>query len=165
MASPTSRTPSSSASDLDVSERLWPSPGWAFVFLVFALTFGIILVPLGRSWVALGMSLGLLGVGVLVVASTPRVAVVDGVLYAGRARIGVEHLGTPEVLDRTRWNDEMGPDFDVRAFHCTRGWVRQGIRVPIDDPADPTTAWVISSRHPEALCTAISGQRAVRADR
>lgn len=146
-------------SALDVSERLWPSLGWWVALCAVGASAGLVQFPLGAVWAIASGALALVVIVVLVVVSTPRIAVEDGVLQAGRAHIGLEHVGEVEVLDRDAWNTAMGPGYDPREFHCTRSWVRQGLRVRIVDPDDPTTAWLISARQPQALRTAISDQR------
>lgn len=157
--------PAQHRSALDVSERLWPSSGWWLVLGGLGVSLGVVLLPLGPVWALVGGVVALLVIAALVTTSTPRVAVEDGTLRAGAAHIGLEHLGEVELLDRPAWEAAMGPGYDPRAFHCTRSWVRQGVRVPVLDPEDPTTSWVISTRDPESLRTAISDQRRAGAGR
>lgn len=151
----------SSAAHRSVSsdERLFPTVGWWTVFVVLGLSFGIILIPLGPLWAMIGGALGLALVLGLVIHGTPRVAVVDRQLIAGRARIDTSHLGAVEVLTPEEWSRAMGQDYQPLNYHCTRGWIGQGIRVHLTDPEDPTPAWVISSRQPEQLAAAIETQR------
>lgn len=143
-------------------ERLLPSPGWWLVFVVFGITFGVILVPLGPVWAISGAILGLAATLWAVWAGSPVISVAAGTLRAGRAQIPLDKLGQADLLDRAAWDEVMGAQHDPRAYHCTRGWVRQGIRVPVLDPADPTPAWVVSSRHPQELAAALSGRLPLR---
>ncbi len=107
---------------------------------------------------------------VLLVATSPAVVVDLGEpdvgegpsLQAGRAHIGAEHLGEAEMLDAGRLRAVMGPEANGRAYLCHRSWVRQGVRVEVTDPRDPTPYWLVSSRRPEELVAALgrAGQAA-----
>jgi len=41
------------------------------------------------------------------------------------------------------------------AFVVQRPWIKGAVQVLLDDPADPTPFWVVSSRHPVDLATAL----------
>ncbi|MGO1284560.1 MAG: DUF3093 family protein, partial [Brachybacterium sp.] len=59
------------------------------------------------------------------------------------------------VLHGEEWARTVGQDFEPLAHHCVRGWTRSGLRVEVLDDADPTTAWVASSRRPDDLALAL----------
>src|SRR5690625_5941878 len=73
----------------------------------------------------------------------------------GRARIEVELLGDPTVLEGEDWATTMSTGFEPLAHHCTRGWIHSGIRADVLDEQDPTTAWLASSRRPQDLALAL----------
>ena len=50
-----------------------------------------------------------------------------------------------------------GVDADARAFLVTRPYISRAVKVTIEDPADPTPYWLISSRHPRQLTAALHG--------
>ncbi|WP_448629295.1 DUF3093 domain-containing protein [Cellulomonas soli] len=137
-------------------ERLWPGPlGWALTAL-FGLVLGVILVPVSVGAAAVVAAVGLpVALGAMA-AATPRVAVVDGELLAGRARIDVAWLGEVTTLDRAGLRAAMGPDLDARAYVCVRAWISGAVRVELRDPQDPTPYWLISTRHPARLAAALA---------
>ena len=138
-----------------VPERLWPGPlGWTTVvgFAVFGFI-ALLPVDLGAAVVA-GAVVLVVGV-VLAVRTSPVVAVSDGDLVAGRAHIPVSALGVPEALDRAGVRSALGPGSDARTYTCLRSWVPGAVLVPVEDPADPTPAWLVSSRRPASLVSAI----------
>jgi hypothetical protein len=45
-----------------------------------------------------------------------------------------------------------------------RPWVKGAVQVHLDDPADPTPYWVVSSRNPTALASALLAERAEAAE-
>lgn len=141
------------------AERLWPPVwlwvvGWLFV-LSLALAF---YAALGAPGLLLGVVLGAVLTWGLIAAAAP-VGVQDGLLTAGSAVIPIALLGQVEVLDSDQARAVRGPDSDPTGYHLIRGWVAEGVRVPVEDPKDPTPYWFIASRHPAALAAAIEGSR------
>ncbi len=140
-------------------ERLTPSvPVW-IVAAVTGAIFGVILVPISvvaAVVVAIAMAIA---VCVALAVTSPLVEVTGEHVAVGRARIEPELLGAPETLDADGWAETMSTGFEPLAYHCTRGWLREGVRVPVLDDDDPTTAWVISSRRPEQLALAVLAAR------
>lgn len=139
------------------AERLWPSPsGWVAV-PAFAAMLGIVLLPVSPVAGVVAAVVGLVGAGAAAVALATPVRVADGELHAGGAHIPVGLLRDPRALDAAATRHELGPGLDARAHVCLRGWVRTAVRVELDDPADPTPYWVVSTRRPEALVAALGG--------
>jgi hypothetical protein len=94
------------------------------------------------------------------------VSVGDGELRAGAAHVPVTLLRDPRALDAAQARHELGPGLDARAHLAQRGWVRTAVRVDLDDPADPTPYWLVSTRRPQALVAALlaAGARVTSAD-
>lgn len=140
------------------NERLHvPLRWWVQTVMLMVALWYVFLVALGPvvAWgltIACGLAIG----GSLFAYGSVRVRVVDGVLHAGRATIGLHQLRDPEPLDTEATRLAMGRDADVRAFLLTRPWVRHSVRVWVDDPADPTPYWLVSTRHPRRLATALA---------
>ncbi|MCB1279909.1 MAG: DUF3093 domain-containing protein, partial [Salinibacterium sp.] len=51
---------------------------------------------------------------------------------------------------------ERGRNLDARAWLLIRGWVGPVVKVENTDPDDPTPYWLVSSRKPEELASALS---------
>jgi hypothetical protein len=141
-------------------ERLTPNQWWWLAAVAIGGSFGLVLYPVaGRPGLVLGGMAGA-GVGIAVLLLTSaQVEVADGRLRAGRALIPVSDLGEVEVLDADRMARLRGPDIDPRAYLCQRSWLPRGVKVVVQDPADPTPYWLVSSHHPELLAEAIEVQR------
>jgi hypothetical protein len=147
-------------------ERLWPGvAGWVAVIGLAAML-GIALVPVGPVWGAVGGLVGLLAGVAVVVRAADRVVVADGELRAGVAHVPVTLLRDPRALDAAQARHELGPGLDARAHLAQRGWVRTAVRVDLDDPADPTPYWLVSTRRPQELVAALlaAGARVTPAD-
>ena len=90
---------------------------------------------------------------------SPKVSVDGRTLRAGRAHIGLEHVGAATALDADGVRRQAGVDADARAYLLLRPYLKRGVRVDITDPADPTPYWLISCRRPDALVSALEATR------
>ena len=110
----------------------------------------------GSTWGWLvGVTLGLVGVGVLVATST-HLRVDDTVVRAGRARLPLTAIATVQPLDpeAMRHAKRFG---DPRDYLVLRAWSsRSGVAIELADARDPHPRWVISTRHPDRLAAAIA---------
>jgi hypothetical protein len=140
-------------------ERLWPSLWLAPMVLLFGIGFGLVTAPYGGAVAIPVAVLATLALGGMLLGTTTTVAVADGVFRAGRARIPVDLLGTPEALDAEAMRQARGPGLDARAYLCLRGWIPAGVRVPVLDPRDPAPYWLVSSRRPQELAEALRRAR------
>ena len=137
-------------------ERLWPSPAiWALA-PGFGLVAGLVATPLSAPAAAVASAFTAVAILVLLVRGTVEVRVTEGRLTAGPARIAVHLLGPAVTLDRAGMRRARGVELDARAYLCLRGWLAEGVRVPVLDRADPTPYWLISSRRPAALAAALA---------
>ena len=140
-------------------ERLLPGPGGWLILVGLGAAFGLVVGPLSPS---LAVAVGLFGaVGLVVLGwiSSAVIEVTDGRLQAGRAQIPVRLVTAVQPLDAEAMMTARGPKLDARAYLCMRGWVPTGARATIEDPADPTPYWLLSTRHPEALAEAVDRAR------
>ena len=84
----------------------------------------------------------------------------DGTTFrAGRAHIPLELVGPATPLDADGLRRQAGVDADARAYLLLRPYLKRGVRVDIADPADPTPYWLVSSRRPAALVSALEAGR------
>lgn len=90
-----------------------------------------------------------------------RIAVVvaDGELRVDDARLPVQVVADAIALDAEGRREVLGVGADPLAFVVQRPWVGGAVQVVLDDPADPTPYWVVSSRHPVRLAAAVLAAR------
>lgn len=146
--------------DLQVQyrERVWPA-WWACV-LAF--------VPAAMVSVAYASALGSVAGLVVTVASfgltalvlfvtSPRIEVTSAGLAVGRAVLPPDAIAAAEAVDRARISELRGPHADARLFVALRPWsAPDGVLVTLDDPADPHPAWLVTTRHPVRLTSAVT---------
>lgn len=138
-------------------ERLLAPPSWWCLGLAFALAWG---------WVALVVSTTAAAVVTAVVVALVVGAVLwvwgataveagpDG-LRVGRAHLDAAHVGRVRALDAAATREVLGPRADARAWLHVRPYVDTALLVEVDDDADPTPYWLVSSRDPALLAAAL----------
>ncbi len=88
-----------------------------------------------------------------------RVAVTDAELRVDDARLPVRFVADAVALDAAGRREVLGVGADPLAFVVQRPWVPGAVQVVLNDPADPTPFWVVSSRHPVELAEALLAAR------
>ncbi|RZI90281.1 MAG: DUF3093 domain-containing protein [Microbacterium sp.] len=142
-------------------ERLSPSLWSLVAAAVSAPMVALVFVPVDPTLaLVVGALVGVLLLTALVFAS-PTVTVADGELRVGRAHIAVEHLGDVEQLSGDSARLARGPGLASTAWHLFRPGIDGVVRVIVDDPRDPVTEWVFSTRTPERVSAAIRRAQAV----
>lgn len=140
-------------------ERLTPSLPFFVALAALMPMVSLSFVPVDPT---IGMILGILLtalVMLLAVLTSPRVEVVGTVLKAGRAQIDVQWLGDLQILTEDAARHARGTGLSPRSWHLIRGGIDGVLIANIDDPNDPVTSWVISSRTPDRLAAAIKGAK------
>ncbi len=93
---------------------------------------------------------------VLLVGMAPVIEVTETTFIAGKASIPRTLLGAPETFTGSAATVQRGPKLDTRAWLCMRGWVDPVVKIPLEDPNDPTPYWLVSTRNPKGLSAALA---------
>lgn len=117
----------------------------------------------GLAWLPYAILLPATAAG-LIALGRVVVRVDGGELRVDDAHIPVSFVTEVNVLDARAKAALLGPAARPYAFVVQRPWISGGVRVVIDDPADPTPYWVVSSRHPAELASAIVAARDTTTD-
>lgn len=88
-----------------------------------------------------------------------QVAVRGQELLVDDARLPVRFVADAIALDADGRREVLGVGADPLAFVVQRPWIGGAVQVVLNDPADPTPYWVISSRNPVQLAEAILAAR------
>ncbi len=145
-------------------ERLTPSL-WIFVAAaVVAPMAALVFVPLNSAVALVAGALVAVLVIALLIAASPVIEVRDGWLRAGRARIDARFLGAPQEFRGEEARARRGPALDPRSWHLIRGGIDGLVTVPLHDPDDPVTSWVVSTRTPDRLAAVVNRASVERAE-
>jgi hypothetical protein len=140
---------------LGVSIWAWPTATVAAFLLGFEVLMGFTAVP---AWVPF-VALIPVTAAILLWAGRIRVTVTDGELRVDDARLPVSVIGDVIALDAGGKREALGVGSHPLAFVIQRPWIGPAVQVLLDDPDDPTPFWVISTRHPVELATALLAAR------
>ena len=143
------------AERLTVPLRWWVQGTMLVVSLWLAL---VVATPEPLAWSVAGSGLALM-VALFLTYGSARVAVDGRSFRAGRALVGLEHVGAVTALDADGVRRQAGVDADARAYLLLRPYLKRGVRVDLTDPADPAPYWLVSCRRPEALVSAFEAAR------
>ena len=149
---PPGATGGSYVEQLRVPLRWWAiaTMFWASVLLAL-----LVAIPVVAACLITGFFFGVTAT-IFVSYGAARIAIDDGFLEAGRARIPVHLLADPEALDGAAARRAAGVDADARAYLLIRPYAPEAVRVRVVDPADPTPYWLVSTRHPKVLAAALT---------
>lgn len=142
-------------------ERLWPAVWvWILMFgcagmLAWALAFA-----LGPAWGLTTLIVCALLIVLGVAVTLSNIAVTDTGICVDRVFLPRDSVRGVHALDSAQMRITLrtppGPTFlGIRPWAC-----REGVLLELDDPADPHTHWLLSSRHPLRLTEAILGSSA-----
>ena len=143
------------------AERLrvswWSWPAALVVALILGVEIGIGLPGL-PIWVPFAVVLPLTA-ALLLWSGRIRVAVTGGEFLVDDCRLPVSVISDVVALDAAGKREALGVGAHPLAFVIQRPWIGPAVQVLLDDPADPTPFWVISTRHPVELATALLAAR------
>lgn len=140
------------------AERLRVPAAWWVVGAAFAVTVGwvcFIATPLPVALTATALAAAATGVA-LARYGSPAVVVDDRGLTAGRAHLPWAYVGPAVALDAEQSRRTAGAEADARAYLLLRPYCTETVKVAVDDDADPTPYWLISSRLPGELARQLS---------
>lgn len=132
----------------------WPLPLVMAVLLAAMVHMGY---PGLRAWLPYLVLIPLV-VGVLLWLGNTKIKITEGELWVGDAHLPVRLIDGVDVIEPSQKRKALGPDLDPAAFVVHRPWVRNSVRVWLDDENDPTPYWVISTRRPHAVAARLRGE-------
>jgi hypothetical protein len=88
-----------------------------------------------------------------------RVTVTAEEFLVDDARLPVTLIADVVALDAAGKREALGVGAHPLAFVIQRPWLGPAVQVLLDDPADPTPYWVVSTRRPVELATALLAAR------
>jgi hypothetical protein len=122
---------------LEVNRAARDLPGWITFAVLFAVASGV-LIWFGRAEVRVVDS----------VDGTP-------VLWAGPAHVPADVIGRSAEIPASAKSAAMGRQLDPAAYVLHRPWIGPMVLVVLNDPEDPTPYWLVSSRHPDRVLSAL----------
>jgi hypothetical protein len=140
-------------------ERVWPAV-WVFLATALVIPASLLVflpinlgVGIGTAVVLYAGCLVLMGIG------TPTLEVTEQGFRAGRAMLPARHIGEAAGFSKEEATRERGPALDARAWLLLRGWADGVVRVEVADDRDLVPYWLVSTRRPAELVSALDRVR------
>ena len=133
---------------------------WPVMLLVVAILAVEVLLgfPDMPAWVPFAVLVPLTVAGMIWI-SRIRVAVTGDEFQVDDARLPLEFIQDVVALDAEGKREALGVGAHPLAFVVQRPWIGPAVQVLLNDPADPTPYWIVSTRHPVELATALLSRR------
>ncbi|ANY08730.1 hypothetical protein AFB00_23430 [Pseudonocardia sp. HH130630-07] len=112
-----------------------------------------------RSWIGYVVMIPLC-LGVLWWAGRSRTTVRNGELVSNGRVLPLSAAGVTDTVARRDKQQAMGPDLDPQAYVLHRAWVGPLVRVEVPGADRDEPYWVLSTRRPEELRSAIADRAA-----
>jgi len=154
-AARTTATPGPYAERLGVPWWSWPPSLLAGAVVAVEVSTFATAVPV---WVPFAVLLALT-VLILLRLSRIRVEVTAAEFRVDDATLPLDVIADVVALDADGKREVLGVGAHPLAFVVQRPWIGGAVQVLLADPADPTPYWVVSSRHPVELATALVNGR------
>ena len=142
-------------------ERLWvPLWWWPLGFGLAALiatevNMGVRSLP---NWLPFAVLFGVAaGVLLWLGRSEVRVTTQDDTveLWAGQAHLPATVVSRSAEIPASAKSAALGRQLDPAAFVAHRAWVGPMLLAVLDDPDDPTPYWLLSTRYPDRVLSAL----------
>ncbi|MGV8969532.1 MAG: DUF3093 domain-containing protein [Microbacteriaceae bacterium] len=142
------------------SEKLWPAP-WLFVATALVIPASLLVfVPINFTVGVVVAIVLYLAICVALILGSPSITVSGTHFIAGRARLPLSVVGEVRAFTGPEASLERGQKLDARAWLLIRGWITSVVTIEVVDTADPTPYWLVSTRRPVELVTALKQARA-----
>ena len=139
-------------------ERLTVPIVWWVLSGLFALSlllaFGLYLGPV---WGIAALLVSFGATAAVFAAAAIEISVDEQRLRVGRASIEHHYIGDVVALDAAAARRRRGPEADARAFLVLRPYIATAAQVSVTDSDDPAPYWLVATRRPRALVTALTG--------
>jgi hypothetical protein len=138
-------------------ERLTAPASWWALAALFAIAVWWAFFVAAPPWVAAvaGAIAAAAAFGGVAIYGSALVEVAPDGFRAGRAVLPLSAVGSASALDAAQSQRAAGVDADARAYLLLRGYCGGAVKVEVDDPADPTPYWLVSTRRPRELAAAL----------
>lgn len=149
------------AQDASYRERLLvPVSWWLLAVPVIAVLGGEVYAGFG-GWIPPVIYAVFIVVvaGFLLTWGATTIEVADGTLRAGRAELPLDRTSDVVPLDEKQAALLRGPRADPTAHLMLRPYLKRAVYIRLADPGSEVPYWLVATRHPAELATAIERGR------
>ncbi|MFM7139195.1 MAG: DUF3093 family protein [Actinomycetes bacterium] len=134
-------------SNLQYREKLLP-PFWAWLFLLgISLMLSVSMSAIfGTSVAIIIFALTTLVLCFVSYKFSPELKIDSEFFYAGKAKLPLKIITKIEDLNSLETTQLRGIKTDLKAFHAISPLIPTSIKIEFDDPTDPHSYWLVSTR-------------------
>lgn len=134
-------------SNLQYREKLLP-PFWAWLFLLgISLMLSVSMSAIfGTSVAIIIFALTTLALCFVSYKFSPELKIDSEFFYAGKAKLPLKIITQIEDLNSLETTQLRGIKTDLKAFHAISPLIATSIKIEFDDPTDPHSYWLVSTR-------------------
>ena len=149
------------AQDASYRERLLvPVSWWLLAVPVIAVLGGEVYAGFGGWIPPVIYAVFIVAVtGFLLTWGASTIEVADGTLRAGRAELPLDRTSEVVPLDEKQATLLRGPRADPAAHLMLRPYLKRAVYIRLADPGSGVPYWLVATRHPAELATAIERGR------
>jgi hypothetical protein len=144
-------------------ERLFAPPLWWVVGMITMLTFGAIVWTGFDLLITVAVFAALIAITAAFLLNWGRavIEVTAGELRAGHAALPLVMTGEVRALDEAQTRALLGPRADPTAHTLIRPYLRYAVYIEVKGPNPASPYWLLETRHPAELASAIESSRPV----
>jgi hypothetical protein len=143
-------------------ERLVPGP-WIYITTALVIPAALLVFLPINVFVGIVVSIVMyVAVATVLTVTAPVIEITETEFTAGRARLPLPNVGEVTGYSRAEATLQRGRLLDARAWLVIRGWVDPVVKVEVLDDRDPAPYWLVSTRQPAAVISALSEARTRR---
>jgi hypothetical protein len=134
-------------SNLQFREKLLP-PFWAWLFLIgISLMLSVSMSAIFGTNVAVVIFISISSLLFMVTyLFSPELKIDSQYFYAGKAKLPLNLISQIDSLNALETTQLRGVKSDLKAFHAISPLISTSIKIEFDDPTDPHSYWLVSTR-------------------
>lgn len=134
-------------SNLQFREKLLP-PFWAWLFLIgISLMLSVSMSAIFGTNVAVVIFISISSLLFMVTyLFSPELKIDSQYFYAGKAKLPLNLISQIDSLNVLETTQLRGVKSDLKAFHAISPLISTSIKIEFDDPTDPHSYWLVSTR-------------------
>ena len=133
------------------SERVIPGLSFFFATLFVPTALYLIVLAFDDFWALVTFVSTEVAIASLGIFAAPTLKLNKESLSIGKVLIPTKYVKSVTVIETNAQQSEKGPKLHPAAYIRFQVAVKGLLKIELNDPADPTPYWLISSRHPELV--------------
>ncbi|MGA0082689.1 MAG: DUF3093 domain-containing protein [Candidatus Nanopelagicales bacterium] len=128
-------------------EKLLP-PFWSWLFLIgISLMLSVSMSAIFGTNIAIIIFLLMSSIlGIIAYVFSPVLKIDSEYFHAGKAKLPLKIITQIETLNSLETTQLRGVKSDLKSFHATSPLISTSIKIEFDDPTDPHSYWLVSTR-------------------